>query len=121
MTVARDTPELIDLAVQMMAILAVGYICMSVTQVLGGVMRGAGDTMTPMWLSMNQTIVLRVAAAYLLVWFTKSAEYPKGHPLLLPVSLLISWSMGMVVSAIVFGMGKWKKKMVETAALHAES
>ena len=85
-----DTPELIDLAVQMMAILAVGYICMSVTQVLGGVMRGAGDTMTPMWLSMNQTIVLRVAAAYILVWFTRSAEYPNGHPLLLPISLLIS-------------------------------
>ena len=45
-----DTQELIDLAVKMMRVLAAGYICVSVTQVLGGVMRGAGDTVTPMCL-----------------------------------------------------------------------
>lgn len=59
-----DTPELIDLAVRMMRILAVGYICVSVTQVLGGVMRGAGDTVTPMWISVISTILLRVPTAY---------------------------------------------------------
>ncbi|MBQ3201583.1 MAG: MATE family efflux transporter, partial [Clostridia bacterium] len=47
-----ETEALIDLAVRMMRILAFGYICMAVTQVLGGIMRGAGDTMTPMWISM---------------------------------------------------------------------
>ena len=35
-----------------------------VTQILSGVMRGAGDTMTPMWISMITTIVIRVPIAY---------------------------------------------------------
>ena len=53
-----ETPELIELAVKMMRVLAVGYVCISVTQVLGGVMRGAGDTVTPMWISIISTIFL---------------------------------------------------------------
>ena len=51
-----DTPELIELAGQMMRIMAVGYIAVSITQVMGGVMRGAGDTVTPMWISMISTV-----------------------------------------------------------------
>ena len=42
-----DTVELIHLAGRMMRIMAVGYVAVSVTQVLGGVMRGCGDTTTP--------------------------------------------------------------------------
>ncbi len=113
-----DTPELIDLAQQMMRILAVGYICVSVTQVLGGVMRGAGDTVTPMWISIISTILLRVPTAYIMAWLTRSELYPKGHPLSLPTSLLVSWSLGMVMSIIVYRIGKWKKKMIASAAQH---
>ena len=51
MRVFTDTAELVDLSMYMMRILAVGYIAMAVTQSLSGVMRGAGDTMTPMWIS----------------------------------------------------------------------
>lgn len=32
------------------------YIAMAVTQSLSGVMRGAGDTMTPMWISLVTTV-----------------------------------------------------------------
>ena len=113
-----DTPELIDLAQQMMRVLAVGYICVSVTQVLGGVMRGAGDTVTPMWISIISTILLRVPTAYIMAWLTRSELYPKGHPLSLPTSLLVSWTLGMVMSIIVYRVGKWKKKMIASAAEH---
>ena len=106
-----DTPELIDLAVRMIRIMAVGYICVAVTQVLGGVMRGAGDTVTPMWVSIIQTIAIRVPIAYIIAYFTKSAEYPHGNPVALFGSLMISWALGMIISIIVFSMGKWKKKM----------
>ena len=58
-----DTPELIDLANRMMRILAAGYIAIAISQVLGGIMRGAGDTVTPMWISLFTTIVLRVPSA----------------------------------------------------------
>ena len=108
-----ETPELIDLAVRMIRIMAVGYICVAVTQVLGGVMRGAGDTVTPMWISIISTILIRVPVAYVLAYFTRSETYPHGDPLALFSSLMISWTLGMVISIIVFRMGKWRKKMYE--------
>lgn len=110
------TPELIDLAVRMIRIMAVGYICISVTQVLGGVMRGAGDTVSPMWISIVTTIVIRVPVAYVMAYFTRSEAYPHGDPVALFGSMMISWAMGMVLSVIVYATGRWKKKMYAKAA-----
>jgi len=105
-----DTQQLMDLAVRMMRIMAVGYVCVSVTQVLGGVMRGCGQTMPPMWITMLTTIVLRIPTAYGLAWLTRCAEWPNGRPEALSASLLIAWSMGALVSWLVFRRGGWKKK-----------
>ena len=115
-----DTTALIDLAGQMMRIMAVGYIAVAVTQVLGGVMRGCGDTVTPMWISILSTVLLRVPIAYVLAYFTKSGEFPNGHPFSLSISLLVSWTLGMVISIIAYkrskvrrtiltAIGKWKE------------
>ena len=101
-----DTPELIALAGQMMRIMAIGYIAVAVTQVLGGVMRGAGDTVTPMWISICSTVLLRVPVAYILAYFTKTAQFPNGHPFALSISLLISWTLGMVISVIAYKRSK---------------
>jgi putative MATE family efflux protein len=109
-----NTPALIDLASSMMRIMAVGYICMGVTQVLGGIMRGSGDTVTPMWISIISTIIIRIPLAYFLAWMTQSAEYPHGHPIALYGSLMLSWVLGMLISIVVFRMGKWRKKMLRT-------
>ena len=106
-----DTAALIDLATRMMRLMAVGYICISVTQVLGGVMRGAGDTTTPMWVSMVSTILIRVPVAYGLAYLTRTPDFPHGQPIALFSSLMISWTLGMVISIIVFSTGRWKKKM----------
>ncbi len=110
-----DTQSLLDLAVRMMRILAAGYICMAVTQVLGGVMRGCGDTLTPMWVTMLTTIVLRIPTAYGLAYLTRCPEFPNGRPEALFGSLLFSWAMGALISALVFRFGRWRKKA--TAAL----
>lgn len=107
------TTELIELAGQMMRIMAVGYIAVALTQVLGGVMRGAGDTVSPMWISIASTIVLRMPIAYVLAYFTASPAWPNGHPFSLSISLLASWVLGAVISCIVFKLGKWKKKMMD--------
>ena len=104
-----ETEALIDLAGRMMRIMAVGYIAVSVTQVLGGVMRGCGDTVTPMWISIVSTVLLRVPIAYILAYFTRSAEFPNGHPFSLSISLLTSWTMGMVISVAAFRWGKTRK------------
>ena len=105
-----ETPELIDLATRMMRLLAVGYICMAVTQTLGGVMRGAGDTMTPMWISLLTTIAFRVPMAYLLAYLTRCAEWPNGRPEALWGSLLLCWTLGAILSFIFYRRGKWKRK-----------
>ncbi len=115
-----DTEMIIDLASQMMNIMAAGYIGVAITQVLGGVMRGAGDTVTPMWISIISTVVLRVPIAYIMAHFTASAEWPNGHPFSLSASLLASWCLGAVMSAIAFAAGKWRKKMESSvAAIHS--
>ncbi len=113
-----DTPELIDLATRMIRIMAIGYVCMSITQVLGGVMRGCGETVTPMWVSITQTIILRVPIAYLIAWLTRSPEFPHGNPIALFGSLMISWTLGMIISIIIFKTGKWRNKLPSIKADH---
>ena len=110
-----DTAELIQLASSMMQLMAVGYICVGVTQVLGGVMRGAGDTVTPMWISIISTIIIRIPLAYGLAFLTKNPEFPEGQPAALFGSLMISWVLGMIMSIVVFRMGKWRSKMMRNA------
>ena len=105
-----DTAELVTLSMRMMRILAVGYIAVAVTQSLSGVIRGAGDTMTPMWISLITTVIIRVPLAYGLTYLTKSAEYPNGRAESLFISLLASWVLGALLTFIAYRRGKWKSK-----------
>ncbi|PNT94260.1 MATE family efflux transporter [Clostridium thermosuccinogenes] len=102
MSIFTDTAELVDLSMHMMRILAVGYIAMAVTQSLAGVMRGLGDTMTPMWISLITTIVLRVPVAYGIAYLTRSDAYPTGRPESTFISLLVAWTFGAIITAIFF-------------------
>jgi len=110
MMIFTDTKELVDLSMHMMRILAVGYIAMAVTQSLSGVMRGAGDTMTPMWISLITTVVLRVPIAYGIAYLTRSEMYPTGRPESVFISLLTSWTMGAIITTIFYMKGKWRNK-----------
>ena len=100
-----------QLGVQGLQTLAFGYICFSVTQVLQGTMRGAGETQVPMYLSIITTVILRMPLAYLLAYLTRTAEWPNGQPIALFGSLLISWVMGMVLSIIAYRMKFWRRKL----------
>lgn len=107
-----NTQSIIDLGFHMMCILAVGYIAMSVTQGLSGVMRGAGDTMTPMWISFITTVVIRVPIAYGIAFLTRSPEQPAGNPDCLYISLLVSWVLGALITYFCYRRGKWKHKAI---------
>ena len=89
-------------------ILAAGYFAMVFTQVFGGVLRAAGDTVSSMIISMITTVALRVPVAYLLASLTSSEIWPHGHPDALQISLLISWVIGAVLTFLVYRRGKWK-------------
>ena len=98
----------IDQGGRALRILAAGYFAMVFTQVLGGVLRAAGDTVSSMVISMITTVALRIPIAYLLASLTKSAEWPHGHPDALFISLLLSWVIGAVLTFLVYRKGKWK-------------
>ena len=112
MRMFTSTEEVVRLGVHMLHILAVGYIAMSVTQSLSGVMRGAGDTVTPMWISFVTTFVIRMPLAYAIAYFTRSATLPNGTPDSIFISLLISWVMGAVLTALLYRRGRWKQRSV---------
>lgn len=110
MGIFTNTRELAVLSANMMKILAVGYIAMAVTQSLSGVMRGAGDTVTPMWISLMTTVAVRVPLAYGLVYLTKTPELPQGRYESLWISLLTAWVLGALITFVFYRLGRWKKK-----------
>ena len=110
MGIFTDTEELVNLSMHLMQILAVGYIAMGVMQSLCGVMRGAGDTMTPMWISVFETVALRMPLAYIMCYLSRTPELPNGKREYVMVSLLISWIVGTILSVIFYARGKWKTK-----------
>lgn len=110
MGIFTNTPELVDMSMRMMQILALGYVAMAITQSLSGVMRGAGDTMTPMWISLVDTVAIRVPIAYGIAYLTISEAYPKGRCESIFISLLISWLLGAVITYFFYKRGTWEKK-----------
>ncbi len=111
MRVFTQTAEIISVGVSMMQVLAVGYIAFAVTQALQGVMRGAGETVIPMWISVITTVVVRMPIAYVWAHLTRSAANPAGDPMCLYGSLLISWVLGAAMSVYVYYRGKWRSRI----------
>ncbi len=106
-----ETELTIQLGVQGLQTLAFGYICFSVSQVLQGTMRGAGETQIPMWISIICTVILRMPLAYLMAYLTRNEQWPNGQPAALFVSLLICWVVGMILSIVSYKMKFWRKKL----------
>jgi len=78
---------------------------------------------TPMWISIVTTVVLRIPVAYAIAYLTRSSQWPHGHPFALSVSLLASWVIGMLISAVAFRYGKTRKlirREMEIEALRGE-
>ena len=112
MGIFTDTVELVEMSRYLMGILAAGYIAMAVTQSLSGVMRGAGDTVTPMWISLFTTVLVRVPVAYGISYLTRTPELPFGRFECIQISLLCSWCIGAILTAIFYARGKWKNKAI---------
>lgn len=112
MSVFTETEPIVQLSYVMLSILTPGYIMMAVMQILFGVMRGAGDTVSSMWISIFETVIVRTPLAYALAYFTRSEQYPVGRPEMLTVSLLSAWALGTVLTIIVYRRGAWRGKVI---------
>ncbi len=107
------TPDLIDLSMKILYILSPAYVSLAIIQCLFGVMRGAGDTVTPMYLSIITTILIRVPLAYIIAFFTMSATHPTGRYESVHLSLAVSWTIGAIIAYYSYRKGKWRKVLEE--------
>ncbi len=113
MGVFTETESLVEKSYSLMMILAVGYIAMAVTQSLSGIMRGAGDTMTPMWISLITTVAARVPLAYGIAYFTSpDGVLSHGWEQSIQISLLSTWVIGALLTLLFYRVGKWKTKAI---------
>ena len=109
-----QTPEIIALGEDMLRTLALGYIVLAVSQVMRGVLRGAGEAAIPMWISIICTVIIRMPLAYIWAFLSRSPEFPNGDPLCLYGSLLVCWLCGCGLSVFFYLKGKWRKRLNET-------
>lgn len=107
-----STPELIDQSTYLLRLLTPGYIAMAVTHCLAGVMRGCGNTLTPMWLSIIQLCIMRIPFSYLLCILTRSPQFPQGKSEMIYVGLLLAFLLGCLMHVIVFLAGRWRRRIV---------
>ncbi|MCL2222893.1 MAG: MATE family efflux transporter [Oscillospiraceae bacterium] len=98
-----ETQEVIDMTMRMLWILAFGYLAFSANIVVWGVIRGAGDAMSPLWGALINSVFIRLPSAFLFV-------YLLGTPDAIMYSLLVSWVSNLIIAVIILRIGKWRKK-----------
>ncbi len=82
------------------------YILFSVMFVINGVLRGAGDTLIPMFISLFSLWIIRIPVAWLL------AKNPSIGVHGIWWSIPIGWLSGVILYYSYYRMGYWKKKAV---------
>ncbi|MFZ4548132.1 MAG: MATE family efflux transporter [Bacteroidales bacterium] len=94
----------IAIGAEYLVIVSSFYIFFSTMFVIGGVMRGAGDTIVPMFITLFALWAVRIPAAWIMsrymgvdgIWW----------------SIPVAWCIGMVLSYLYYLKGNWKKKVV---------
>jgi putative MATE family efflux protein len=97
-------PEVIEIGKGYLQIVTGFYIVFSSMFVVGGVMRGAGDTFIPMVITFFALWVVRIPAGYYLseIWGYFGIWW----------SVPIAWLIGLGLSYLYYLTGRWKKKTV---------
>lgn len=107
-----QTQQVIDMGVRFLRIMAAGYIIICVSAVLGGAIRGAGDTIAPMWISLITNVALRVPLTFLFSFLTRTEAFPAGNPDIIYTTMLIAFSANSIATVIYYFKGKWKEKAI---------
>jgi len=99
-----DDAAVISIGAEYLVIVSSFYIFFSTMFVIGGVMRGAGDTIIPMFITLFALWGIRIPAAWIMshyfgvdgIWW----------------SIPVAWFIGMTLSYLYYLKGNWKKKVV---------
>ncbi|MDR0714950.1 MAG: MATE family efflux transporter [Bacteroidales bacterium] len=97
-------PEVIELGSRYLLIIGMFYTVFSVMFVFNGVMRGAGDTLVPMFITLLSLWLVRVPFASVM----------SGHigPDGVWWSIPAGWCVGMICAVVYYRIGRWKNKGV---------
>lgn len=104
MGIFTNDANVIDVGAKYLIIVSPFYILFSTMFVLNGVMRGAGATLVPMFITLIALWVVRIPVSY---WLSQHLD-EEGIWWAIP----IGWFLGMVLSWIYYLTGKWKTKGV---------
>ena len=107
-----ETESIIDMSMTFVRIATPAYLMMTLTGTLMGVMRGAGDSIGPMWMTMLNNVIIRIPLTYMFAYFTRSDERPTGHPNSIFLSMLCSMVVGSIISILYYRAGKWRGKAI---------
>jgi Na+-driven multidrug efflux pump len=100
------TPEVKAYGMDALTIICFGYLFFAYGMVVGQGFNGAGDTRTPMWISLGVFWAVQIPLSW---WLSVPLGWgPTG----VFVSIALCHSLYAIVSIIIFRMGHWKKVQV---------
>jgi putative MATE family efflux protein len=99
-----NNETVIAIGAKYLAILSGFYIFFTVMFMINGLLRGAGDTMVSMMITIFSLWIIRIPLALVLSKNHDEAGIWWAFP--------ISWLVGMIISYIYYISGRWKKKNV---------
>ncbi|MEI6889690.1 MAG: MATE family efflux transporter [Bacteroidota bacterium] len=106
MMLFTNDPVVIELGRGYLMVIGSFYILFSTMFIMNGVLRGAGDTLIPMFISLFALWIIRIPIAYFL------SAYPAIGIYGVYWSIPAGWLFGAALSFIYYLTGRWKKKAI---------
>lgn len=106
MSLFTNNPEVVKVGHKYLIIVSLFYIFFSTMFTLSGMLRGAGATLIPMFITLFSLWLIRIPLAYFLSKHTSLGEEGIWW------SIPIAWFIGTVGSYIYYKKGKWKNKAI---------
>lgn len=104
MSLFTQDAEVIRIGASYLVIVSAFYIVFSTMMVSNGVMRGAGDTLIPMFITLFALWILRIPVSYWLSQHIGSDGIWWSIP--------IAWIFGCSASVLYYWSGRWKRKAI---------
>lgn len=104
MSLFTNSPEVVEIGKQYLYVVTPFYIIFSTMFIFNGILRGAGDTLIPMIITIIALWAVRLPVSWWLSQEIGSFGIWWGIP--------IAWFFGVTISIFYYKTGRWKKKAI---------
>ncbi len=94
--------EVIQVGLEILRVLSIGYVLVNTYTVLSGAVRGMGDSVAPLMASFTCNVIIRVSMAYTLVRIHQDYR-------MVFLSIVIAWTLCSVFVGAYYKMGFWRR------------